>query len=437
MQHTPSPSEKSWIERLAAESWQAELVISGIAIFGSFQLFPVVNDLIDWMYFVIPESLTQVAYFLCFYQIIGVLVLSGSFLVHFAVRAVWIASIGLESVYPEGIKRDNEVYSPHFMDQVLDKFPSFHAFNEALDNFASAILAYALMFVMAFAGIGLLLSLLLFVGFMLATFWNETGAYWVVIGAIGVITVSMFVVSALNSKTLRDRPWVQRIHFPLTYYFNIRVFGNVFYRPQNYMMFTVRTNMATQNFWKLMTVFFVLIFIASGFFAMRSNLMHLQHNVFVDADERTDRLYAGNYEDQAATSDLAYIRPLLPSQTLRYTSEFQLFLPMPNREEWRILERCSLTEPDIDPSDPSTSAARRDYLLACFREQIDLFVDEQKVDFVVKVATHPHKNEPGLQYFFPNLKLETGEHLLRIVHKAVPDGDGFKTDNVPFFYLPN
>lgn len=436
MQNTPSPSEKSWIERLAAESWQAELVISGIAIFGSFQLFPVVNDLIDWMYFVIPESLTQVAYFLCFYQIIGVLVLSGSFLVHFAVRAVWIASIGLESVYPEGIKRDNEVYSPHFMEQFLEKFPSFHAFNEALDDFASAILAYALMFVMAFAGIGLMLSMLLFVGFVLAAFWNEEGAYWVVVGIVGIITAMTVLVSMLNSKTLRDRPWVQRIHFPLTY-FNMKVFASVFYRPQNYMMFMVRTNIAAQHFWKLMTVFFVLILFSSIAFMGNSNLIHLHHSTFVDADERTDRLYAGNYEDQAATSDLAYIRPLLHSQTLRYNSEFQLFLPMPNREEWRILEHCSLTEPDIDINDPSTSAARREYRLACFREQIDLFVDDQEVDYVVKMATHPHKNEPGLQYFFPNLKLEPGEHLLRIVHKAVPHRDGFKTDNVPFFYLPN
>ncbi len=436
MQNTPSPSEKSWLDRLAAESWQAELVISGIAIFGSFQLFPLVNDLIDWIYFAIPESLTQVAYFLCFYQIIGVLTLSGSFLVHFAVRAVWIASIGLESVYPEGIKRDNEVYTPHFMDQVSRKFPNFHAFNEALDNFASAILAYALMFVMAFAGIGLMLSLLLLVGFVLAAFWNETAAYWVVIGLVGIILVLLFLISALNSKSLRDRPWVQRIHFPLTY-FNMMVFANVFYRPQNYMMFTMRTNMAAQHFWKLMAVFFVLILFSSLAFVRNSNLIHLQYLTFVDADERTDRLYAGNYETEAATSELAYIRPMLPSQTLRYTSEFRLFLPMPNREEWRIEEYCSLAEPDIDLNDSSTSAARRAYQLACFREQIDLFVDDQKLDYVVKATTHFHKNEPGLQYFFPNLKLEPGEHLLRIVHKAVPHGDGFKTDNVPFFYLPN
>ena len=88
-----------------------------------------------------------------------------SFLAHFILRALWIAAIGLESVYPNGIRRENDSYSPHFMDQLLEKYPSLHQFNQDLDRVSSALLAYALSFVMVFFGIGILLSGFVLVGF--------------------------------------------------------------------------------------------------------------------------------------------------------------------------------------------------------------------------------------------------------------------------------
>jgi hypothetical protein len=126
-------NQQSWLERLSMESWQAEMVISGVAIFGSFQLFDGVKSLIDWFYFSLPGSFMYIAYFLSFYLFIAVAMLSMSFLGHFVVRSIWIASIGLESVYPE-IRRENATYSPHFMDQLLRYFPSFKGFNEELDK---------------------------------------------------------------------------------------------------------------------------------------------------------------------------------------------------------------------------------------------------------------------------------------------------------------
>ena len=35
--------KRSWLERLKDESWEAELLVSAIAIFGTFQLFDAIN----------------------------------------------------------------------------------------------------------------------------------------------------------------------------------------------------------------------------------------------------------------------------------------------------------------------------------------------------------------------------------------------------------
>ena len=240
-------NQQSWLERLSMESWQAEMVISGVAIFGSFQLFDGVRSLIDWFYFSLPGSFMYIAYILGFYLFIAVSVLCMSFLGHFVVRSIWIASIGLESVYPE-IRRENDTYSPHFMDQLLRRFPSFKGFNEELDKIGSSILAYALMMVMVFIGIGGVIGVALLLGTMTSMFSTEEVGLKVSLGLIATAVVVMFFNAALNSKSLQNRPWVQKIHFPLTIGISY-LFANVFFRPHAYLSFIIRTNLDPKQYW--------------------------------------------------------------------------------------------------------------------------------------------------------------------------------------------
>ena len=41
-------NNSNWLNKLAQESWQAELIFSGIAIYGSLQLPAIINNLGDW-----------------------------------------------------------------------------------------------------------------------------------------------------------------------------------------------------------------------------------------------------------------------------------------------------------------------------------------------------------------------------------------------------
>lgn len=47
MESTTPTQTASWLQRLKEESWEAELLVSAVAIFGSFQLFAAV----DWTVF--------------------------------------------------------------------------------------------------------------------------------------------------------------------------------------------------------------------------------------------------------------------------------------------------------------------------------------------------------------------------------------------------
>jgi hypothetical protein len=426
-------NQQSWLERLSMESWQAEMVISGVAIFGSFQLFDGVRSLIDWFYFSLPGSFMYIAYFLGFYLFIAVAVLCMSFLGHFVVRSIWIASIGLESVYPD-IRRDNATYSPHFMDQLLRRFPSFKGFNEELDRVGSSILAYALMMVMIFIGIGGVIGVALLLGTMTAMFTTEEVGLKVSLGLLAVAVVVMLFNATLNSKSFQNRPWVQKIHFPLTIGLGY-VFANVFFRPHAYLSFIIRTNLDPKKYWKFMTVMMIGVAIISGSVFYRTHLLALMDEMYFRYDQRTDRLYSSNYLTESADQELAFISPQIPSMVIHSAADLTLFLPMPEREERKIFLACSEEEPSgIDDRDEAR-LANYTYRLNCFKEQLSIAIDDQPVEYIVKVYTHPHDGEDGLQYFFPNLVLVPGEHQIVIRHLAIK-GEREKIDRIPFIYLP-
>lgn len=427
------------MERLALESWQAEMVISGVSIFGSFQLFGIVNGLAEWCYFNLPEEFMGLAYFLCFYLLVSVAVLVMSFLAHFIIRALWIAAIGLESVYPEGIRRENDGFSEHFMDQLLERYPSFHQFNQNLDRVASGLLAYALSFVMVFFGIGALLAAFMLLGVILSTFMDDELASLIVFGLLGLYVTAIFFNAAINSKSLREKEWVKRIQFPLTMFLSTVLTANVFSQPQAYFGYTIRTNIGTKRFVGLMAGMLVGVLTITISVFSRTQILALMHTHYIDYDDRVDRMYSSNYADESYGSDLAFIRPQIPSAVIHDPAELDLFLPLPERESRKLFQQCSGTKPERTFDTDKLQAyfeASRAYRTACFREQIKVEIDGAPVAYVIKSYDHPHGREPGLKLFFLNLTLEEGEHVLTVEHLSVDNEGTPRTDRIPFFYAP-
>ena len=92
---------KAWLQKLKDESWEAELLISTVAIFGTVQMF----KLIDWsvIYFIntlAPQDYI-VGFSICFISLLAVSVLATMFVIHFMLRAYWVGLVGLNSVFPD------------------------------------------------------------------------------------------------------------------------------------------------------------------------------------------------------------------------------------------------------------------------------------------------------------------------------------------------
>ena len=108
-----------WLKKLEQESWQAELLISSAAIYAAFQLPELINYFSNWAitYFDFEDAMWN--YALLGYLSLAAIALIISFVSHFVLRTIWIALIGLNSVFPDGIKQEGGTYSKYYMEKFI------------------------------------------------------------------------------------------------------------------------------------------------------------------------------------------------------------------------------------------------------------------------------------------------------------------------------
>lgn len=138
----PPSGITGWLRKLADESWQAELIISGIAIVGSLSLPGLITKVSNWCLITFAEDKFFLIGMMLMYLYIMAGGLIAAFLIHFFIRVLWIGMLGLSSVYPEGIK-PIKTYSDTFNENMLKEFPDIEAFSHKLDQRGSLIFSIA------------------------------------------------------------------------------------------------------------------------------------------------------------------------------------------------------------------------------------------------------------------------------------------------------
>ena len=298
---TPKKRPK-WLRALESQSWQAELVISGLAIVGSLQLPMLLNNLIDYCLFNFSEEYMEIFSFVFIYPYAAAATLIFSFIAHLVLRALWIGMLGLVSVYPKGINLNQDLFSRDYMQKFLKEYPDVNQFNKKLDDLCSSMFAgsaaVAIVMVMISITISLVLIIATIINFILPSF-SLLGVI-MVLGGI-VFPLSIFA-SLLNSKKLRDKKWVQKIHFPFT-----QLLGKVIYlfamKPISYITMIFVTNSKNSSSSSLYNIFLSVIFsFVFGFFLVvpflrQSNIGYFRQENFFSYRTNSYHLKSNKYEN--------------------------------------------------------------------------------------------------------------------------------------------
>ncbi|MEE9407093.1 MAG: hypothetical protein V3V28_03350 [Polaribacter sp.] len=149
-----------WLQRLKNESWEAELLVSAIAIFGTFQLFKVINWTTNWFIDILTPNQYIYAYFIVFFGLIAISTLVAMFIIHFFLRAYWIGLVGLNSVFSDYSIEDS-AYSKIYTEKILSILPKLTDSIQKVDKLCSVIFSVAFTFLLMFGYIALLASIYL------------------------------------------------------------------------------------------------------------------------------------------------------------------------------------------------------------------------------------------------------------------------------------
>jgi hypothetical protein len=142
-------TSKLWLQRLKDESWEAELLVAAVSIFGTLQLFGFIEWITNQFINLFPESFYIFAYFVVFSALLAISILACMFIIHFMLRAYWVGLIGLNSVFSD-YSVDDEQDSKLYMKKLVAKLPKLdHTINQA-DRLCSVIFSAAFGFLMAY-----------------------------------------------------------------------------------------------------------------------------------------------------------------------------------------------------------------------------------------------------------------------------------------------
>lgn len=439
-----TPAKPKWLRRLERESWQAELIISGAAIFGTLQLPNLLEQFQHYLLLNYSRSSLSLWFFATSYWALFVYCLIFVFILHFVIRALWIGLIGLNSVYPDGIVA-NHLTSEDYQEKAQKEYGDIDGYIRTLDDKASTIFGVGFTFAGLFFNLGLVVSLSIVIvtwlqGLGVKQFWS-----WV----IGLLPFSLIMFmsvanSIFNLRSLREKEWVKRYHFPtvkllskLTYPINTRftVTGLSLLSSQS-----LKNKPSLSSYIKSFAISML------GFFALGITLAlseaikpQFMDKVYHRMGNDPTGIDVTNYQD--AKCDCFLFEPQLSSQYLTEGAPLSLWVPLPERELRPMLDNCSEPAVSEDLEREPERLAKRQRLVNCAKEYVEIYLDNLPLPALVPYREYRSAksfDHLGVRFELTSQQPSPGSHVLKVItHYPLEEGEeeNYRTTYIPFEVL--
>lgn len=439
-------NKPKWLRKLERESWQAELLISGVALFGTLQLPGLLEFAQQYLLLHYHDQALFYWFFALTYWVLFAYSLIILFLYHFIVRALWIGLIGLNSVYPDGFAQ-TALTSEHYQDQMRAEFGDIDGYIARLDRHASGIFGSGFAYAGIFLNLGVITSLMVI---LITNLPNWTGmssatAVIIMLSVLGVVFTLIMLLNLLHLPTFRDREWVRRYHFAAA------KLGNLIVYPLNHRYTVTSLSLISSQAIKqderstAAKVVSVVVFLVGLFFAgtlvIESGLIPIEFvdRVYFRAANEPTRIKSAHYADRGYEG--IYFGPVVPSLELATDKPLEVWVPLPEREMVFLREHCSLPPVDDDLPGHERRPAHHAYNLACAKQYVEFFLDDQPLrDYSAlrEYRTTPAGEQFGVRFRFAGSSLVTpGQHLLKVVtqmpNPRPGEGARFREAFVPFY----
>ena len=435
---------KKWLDRLQQESWQLELIISGVAIFGLFQTISPLevwgerlqNSLIDHNIATLVLSFGYSATILSVYSLISCL------LIHITLRGLWIGAVGLR-YFSGDIDYERLGYSTLFKKYLQRKVGGFDKYIARLEDYCS--LMFALSFLLVFFFISFFTSLVIFIlignfifeitrGTFVALFFKIV---WSIIGGLFLLLTA---IDFFSQGFLKRKAWLSKLYLPV-YKVMSRVTLSFLYRP---LLYNLLDNKMGKRIIALLLPVFILGTILTGSGVVESNY----HNrTWEDSD-----YYANNYAyvDELIGKDGAFVGSAsIPSRIIK-SKQFPLFIKHRKAFEDAIYAIDSTLIPSDDNrgynlfkginlgSQKESHVDNFGCYTGLLSEIFHVSVDDMPLGLTQYLLISNFNDQRGYETLIDASHLSEGLHTLKISHDVIADGilTEKKLINIPFWYYP-
>ncbi len=220
-----------WLEKIQQESWQLELLISGLALYGVYSGIELIEDFNTFVELNSnTPALRTIFGFSHWVLFIGWRIFFFNLLIHVILRGLWIASIGLRYV-SDGIDFNELNYAPVYTKYLKEKIGTYDEFIERLEKLCSVIFAFTFLVFL------LLVSLTIFISVMVApiVYQQQYSGWGILIPLALLIYLALGLVVALDfisfgSIKKIQEPWVVKIYNPVFKFYSYLTLSFL-YRP--------------------------------------------------------------------------------------------------------------------------------------------------------------------------------------------------------------
>jgi hypothetical protein len=300
MEEENKVSVPRWLEELQQRSWEPEILLSGIVLYGMFKVPDILDRFLAFFKLNIFDNSQDIDNLVALFKM-GIYWLIGGLILHLICRGIWIGMVGLSYTFPNGIQRDKLKYQGKFQEK-LESIPSYERIVIRLEKVSSSLFSLSFMLFMSLIGGYLFFFILLILPFTIGylgfkasltgTFFTWFQVYVFFVLGLGILGLIDF----LSLGYFRRFKWLAKVYWPLHKFISALTLSRL-YRP---IYYGIVSNFNRWLFFALLTIFtFVSIF---GAGTMTDNTYPGDSSSMIElwGNTRGYDAYAGYYEDQNA-----------------------------------------------------------------------------------------------------------------------------------------
>lgn len=420
----PTDRLPAWLQKLATESWQVELLISGFAIVGSAQLTGFLEPMAAFALFTFRADVIGFVFFAHLYFLLGFVLLPVLFGFHFAVRAFWVGIVGLASVYPDGIGPERSATAPEaYVAYVRERYPPLPVWIDRAEYVASLMFVSAALLAMTFVGTAFTILTVVGLAYVLEVVTGGALPFAATTKAMLAVAAAVFTLAMLlQAERLRGRTWAQRASLRLTLLTQYALY-HVFVHPVAYLLTVLSTNFKSGSRMWLWLAGGMLAFAALTT-AQLGPLTTALYNLEDRARDalRTDVYDPVRYEAHWSDEDHVALVPYVEREEASPGQLLEVNVPVLGQDRYRVgLLTPPATRAERDTARGPRQSLRRARELAAheryFRFRIDSTVFAAE-DFVRYELPNRERGIRALVRLPP--KLPSGRHVLWVDHRTGP-----------------